>query len=253
MCLISFSWQQSEQYPFVLVANRDEFFARPTQAMHFWHDQPDILAGRDLQAGGTWLGVHQAGRFAALTNVRNSKEFGREAKSRGLLVTDFLLSDVTPEQFLQQLHLNARDYNGFNLLVGDGQTLTFYSTVEQQITHLPPGIYGLSNATLDTPWPKVSSARQKLSDWLHLRSTPLIELLHDSEIVGDELLPDTGIPLEWERGLSAQFIRMSDYGTRCSTAITLDGEGLLTVEERIFSDQGKNDQQAFQIDGFWNR
>jgi uncharacterized protein with NRDE domain len=254
MCLMSFSWQQHKQYPFVLVANRDEFFNRPTQSMHFWQDNPDILAGRDLQAGGTWLGLHRRGRFAALTNVRNPNE-QREAtttKSRGLLVTEFLNSHYRPIDFLQQLHDSSTEYNGFNLLVSDGETLAFYSTVDQSVQSLAPGIYGLSNASLDTPWPKVIKARDHLSHWIKEQHKPLIELLHNAEIVSDDQLPDTGIPLEWERGLSAQFISLPGYGTRCSTAITLNTDGQLSVEEMNFNEQGDAEKQSFQLDSFWD-
>jgi uncharacterized protein with NRDE domain len=160
MCLILIAWQAHPDYPLVVAANRDEFFARPTAAAAFWPDAPQVLAGRDLEAGGTWLGVSRQRRFAALTNYREGGRQRVDARSRGALVADFLTSRASPVAYLTQLETAAAEYNGFNLVVGDGESLAYYSNRgDGQPRWLKPGIYGLSNHLLDTPWPKLASAK----------------------------------------------------------------------------------------------
>lgn len=236
MCLILLAWQAHPDYPLVVAANRDEFFARPSLPAAFWTEAPDILAGRDLQAGGTWLGVSRQQRFAALTNYREGRRQLANAPSRGALTADFLAANSTPENYLEALARRGTDYNGFNLFVSDGRRLGYYSNRGPGPNWLAPGIYGLSNHLLDTPWPKLSAARSAFAQALtQLPATaPFFELLADKEIVADRHLPETGVPLDWERILSAVFVSSADYGTRASTLLTMHGSGLVTLIERNF-------------------
>jgi len=236
MCLILLAWQTHPDYPLVVAANRDEFFARPSAAAGFWKETPEILAGRDLQGGGTWLGVSRGLRFSALTNYREGAKQRADAPSRGALVVDFLTGESDPESYLEALSRRGADYNGFNLLVGDGQRLGYYTNKEPCPRWLSPGIYGLSNHLLDTPWPKLSAAKAAFAAALaQLPSTPsFFELLADREIVPDTHLPETGVPIEWERILSAVFVASPDYGTRASSLLTMHRSGRVTLLERSF-------------------
>jgi uncharacterized protein with NRDE domain len=237
MCLILVAWQAHPDYPLVVAANRDEFYARPSAPAGFWADAPGVLAGRDLEAGGTWLGVSRTLRFAALTNFREGGRQRPDAPSRGALVSDFLGGDDDPGSYLDSLVRRAVAYNGFNLFVGDGQRLGYYSNRD---THGPrwlaPGIYGLSNHLLDTPWPKLAAAKRAFSASLKQLPTtaPFFELLADREIVPDVHLPETGVPIEWERILSAIFVCSPDYGTRASTLLTMHRDGRVMLAERSF-------------------
>ncbi len=236
MCLILLAWQVHPDYPLVVAANRDEFFARPSAPAGFWKEAPEILAGRDLQAGGTWLGITRGQRFSALTNYREGGRQRADARSRGALVAGFLAGENDPEAYLEALHRHGADYNGFNLFVGDGRRLGYCSNREPGPRWLPPGIYGLSNHLLDTPWPKLSAAKTAFASALGQLplSTSFFELLADQEIVPDTHLPETGVPLEWERILSAIFVSSPDYGTRASTLLTLHRTGWVTLIERSF-------------------
>lgn len=236
MCLILLAWQTHPDYPLVVAANRDEFFVRPSAPAAFWTDAPDILAGRDLQAGGTWLGVSRSRRFAALTNFREGGKQDANAPSRGALVADYLAAACDPEAYLEALSKRGADYNGFNLFVGDGRRLGYYSNREPGPRWLAPGIYGLSNHLLDTPWPKLSAAKAAFAEALAQlpESAPFLQLLADREIVADAQLPETGVPLAWERILSAVFVTSPDYGTRASTLLTMEGSGRVTLLERSF-------------------
>lgn len=236
MCLILLAWQTHPDFPLVVAANRDEFFARPSASADFWLDAPGVLAGRDLQAGGTWLGVSRGQRFSALTNYREGSKQRTDAPSRGALVADFLAGEKDPEAYLESLSKHGADYNGFNLFVGDGQRLGYYSNRDTGTRWLSPGVYGLSNHLLDTPWPKLSLAKSAFADALTQLpvSAPFFELLADQEIVPDTHLPETGVPLEWERILSAVFVNSPDYGTRASTLLTMHRRGQTTLIERGF-------------------
>lgn len=236
MCLIVLAWQANPDYPLVVAANRDEFFARPSAPAGFWEDAPEIFAGRDLEAGGTWLGVSRRQRFAALTNFREGGVQLVDAPSRGALVADFLTSEDDPETFLVAMTRRHADFNGFNLFVGDGQKLGYYSNRGPAPRWLAPGIYGLSNHLLDTPWPKLSAAKTAFAKALeHLPdSARFFELLADQEIIADTHLPETGVPLEWERILSAIFVNSPEYGTRASTLLTMHRSGRITLVERRF-------------------
>lgn len=238
MCLIVVGWRVHPKFPLVVAANRDEFYARPTAAAARWSDAPEIIGGRDLEAGGTWLGVTARGRFAAVTNVREPGVAPGQI-SRGELTRNFLLGEQSAANYLAAL--DQRAYSGFNLLLGDGQALCYGSNRGPVVQKLAPGVYGLSNHLLDSPWPKLITARHKFS--AALPGLPATEqffsLLDDEEIVPDDELPNTGVALEWERRLSAIFVRSPDYGTRASTVVTVDTSGALFFEERSFGQNGQ--------------
>jgi len=234
MCLILVAWQVHPDYPLVVAANRDEFYARSTASADFWPESPQVLAGRDLEAGGTWLGITRQGRFAALTNYRDPASHKPQALSRGNLVADFLAGNTPIDAYLDTL--DAAAYNGFNLLLGDGKQLIAFSNVTMQRHALAPGVYGLSNALLDTPWPKVGAGKTALSGALATLpdETALFHLLRDATHHPDATLPATGVSLEWERLLSAAFIRSPDYGTRCSTVIKVGADGTASFDEQTW-------------------
>lgn len=251
MCLIAFSWRQFPDTPLVFVGNRDEFHDRPTAAADWWEDSPGILAGRDLKAGGTWLGLGRQGRFAVVTNFREPDgESGRH--SRGRLVTDFL-SGLDTDAYLATLERDAADYAGFNLIYYDGQNLGYFSNRGLQRRCLEPGLYALSNHFLDTPWPKVTRLKQALSRQLAKPWDPdsLAETLADRRQAPDEELPDTGIGYDWEKRLSSAFIVSPAYGTRCTTVVRLDNSGRYHFLERSFDPAGEvceNREFQFQAD-----
>ncbi len=248
MCLILFAHQISEQYPLVLAANRDEFYARLTAPMQFWEKCPDLLAGKDLQRGGTWFGVNRAGRFAALTNFRNPSGINPSAVSRGGIILDFLNSQISCAKFGEQLKRTAGRYNGHNLLYGDMEGIFCFSNVSNEIQNVSPGIHGLSNRFLDSPWPKVVKGKKTFKRCLDTELTHeiLLSLLTDREKPEDHRLPDTGVGLEWERMLSPLFIESETYGTRSSTVMTIDALNQIQVTERTYENglqDGYNDLQ----------
>ena len=249
MCLILLAWRAHPRYPLVVAANRDEFFARPTAAADFWPDAPQVLAGRDLQGGGTWLGVTRSGRFAALTNYRDPALVKAEAPSRGELVSGFLCGREAPDDFRRRIESVAAAYNGFNLLFGTGRSLHYFSNCGDGGGELGSGIYGLSNHLLDTPWPKLERGRSALQQALDHGSEPtpdaLLRLLADRTPAPDAELPDTGVPLEWERWLSPIFIAAPGYGTRSSTALVADSGGCAHMVEMTWADASRRE---FQFD-----
>ena len=223
MCLLSFQWQPHSTTPLTLVANRDEFHQRPAAPAQFWPDQPHILAGKDLSGGGTWLGVTKAGYFAALTNVRQLPAPYSGSISRGQLVLDYLIEQSNPQDYLERIHQHANQYDGFNLIVGNRQQCWYYSNRHHGgPVSLPAGLYGLSNAALDTPWRKLDAAKNCLQNWLD-QPDPQAKLLHgllqDRSTYPQALLPDTGIGQPWETLLSSAFIVSDAYGTRASTGL----------------------------------
>lgn len=240
MCLILFGYRVHPRYTLVLAGNRDEFYARPSAPMQFWEEAPMLLAGRDLQAGGTWLGVTQDGRFAAITNYRDPDQVRADAPSRGHLVSDYLKGKQSPLAYLQELAHRGDAYNGFNLLVGDTQGLFYYSNQGTAPQPLAPGYYGLSNQLLNTPWPKVQKGRNRLAALLqaHLEVQPeqLLALLQDKIQAADEHLPSTGISLEWERILSPLFIESSHYGTCSSSVLQVNVDNGVEVMEKTWAD-----------------
>lgn len=237
MCIILAAWQADSEYPLVIAANRDEVFSRPARSAAFWPDAPDLLAGRDLFAGGTWLGITRSGRFAALTNVRDPAQEKPGATSRGALVSGFLQGTTSPLDYLGEIETVGSQYNGFNLLVGDGKTLACYNNVEHRSELLAPGIHGLSNHALNTPWPKVTLATAALQTSLgKLPSTDnLFDFLRDETVADDKSLPQTGVPQEVERMLSSIFVRCRpdmDFGTRNSTVLVVGHNGQVTFDEQ---------------------
>jgi uncharacterized protein with NRDE domain len=242
MCLVLVVWRAHAQYPCLVAANRDELHARPTAGAEWWPDHPHILAGRDLEAGGTWLGVTRAGRFAALTNYRDPEQRRAGVPSRGALVADMLESGASVAEGLTHLRAAGADYNGFNLIFSDGERLGIYESARGAGRELGPGIYGLSNHLLDTPWPKVQNAKTRLEAALvGLTDTaPLLDLLRDDRPASDAQLPRTGVSLEWERLLSSAFVRAPDYGTRCSTIIRIERRGRAYFDEWSWDSVGSN-------------
>jgi uncharacterized protein with NRDE domain len=224
MCLILIAWRGAAKYPCVIAANRDELHSRPAAPAHWWRSRPPILAGRDLSAGGTWLGMTRSGRFAAHNNFRDPEQRRPGTPSRGTLVASILMSSDSLERNLERLREISASYNGFSVLFSDGERLAIYESARGSGRILGPGIYGLSNHLLDTPWPKVQTAKSRLSRALtDLGSTDaLLALLRDEAPAPDDQLPRTGVSLEWERLLSSAFVRAADYGTRCSTVLRID-------------------------------
>jgi uncharacterized protein with NRDE domain len=240
MCLVLFAHRAHTDYRLVVAANRDEWFERATAPAGFWRDAPDVLAGRDLAANGTWLGVTRTGRFAALTNFRDPASHRPDAPSRGALVSAFLTSSASPAAYLSSLGREAARYNGFSLLVGDATSLFYFSNQEGEARELAPGLYGLSNHLLDVPWPKVRAGKARLSERLNGRVSAegLLEFLDDAGEAPDGDLPDTGVGLERERQLSPLRIRAGGYGTRSSTALLVSSGGEVSFVERSFDESG---------------
>jgi uncharacterized protein with NRDE domain len=253
MCLILFAYRVHPRVKLLLAANRDEFYARPTVPAAFWTDAPEILAGRDLQGGGTWLGVTRQGRFAAITNYRDPHDIRSDAPSRGELISAFLRSWESPQEYLHSLTRRGPDYNGFNLLVGDRHELWYYSNQADDPQQVEPGIHGLSNHLLNTPWPKVERGRRELGKLLATHEEPtttaLFELLANRTRAADSDLPNTGVSLEWERKLSSLFIESPGYGTRSSTILRITGTGELRLAEKTWPDGTVREFQLQQTQG----
>lgn len=249
MCLILFQYQQHTQYKLVVAANRDEFYGRPSEKAHFWEDYPDILAGRDLQQMGTWLGVTKSGRFAGLTNFRDPSLPETGKISRGALVKDYLASDSPADQFLRALDSEA--YTGFNVLLGNLDGLYYFSNLQQELIEVPPGTHGLSNHLLNTPWPKVLKGKKRLEQYLEgvdeVDPDDLFELLHDTEQAADPHLPVSGVGLEFERILSPIFIKTPEYGTRSATVLLVDYDNRVTFAERTYDSGEFSSQQIFHF------
>lgn len=237
MCLIVFAWRPGHDVPLLLAANRDEFYARSSQPLGHWDDQPGVYAGRDLQAGGTWLGLGPNGRFAALTNIRDPRQ-PQGPRSRGELPARYLTSTLTPAEFLAQLAPQASEFSGFNLLLGNDKELWHYNPRSGAPRPLPAGVYGVSNADLDSPWPKLLRARHGLQQALSADDEALFALLADPQRAADTELPETGVGLEIERLLSSVFIASPGYGTRASTLVKVYADGSRHIHERRFGPDG---------------
>jgi uncharacterized protein with NRDE domain len=238
MCLILFAHRAHRDFPLVFAANRDEFHARPTAAARFWSDAPGVLAGRDLRAGGTWMGLATDGRWAALTNVRDPMAPLDAPRSRGELVADYLREAHEPAAFVAAVAERIAEYAGFNLVVGDAESVHYLGSRSPEPRVLPPGVYGLSNDVLDSPWPKVRDGTRELQRIVRKDGKPkvgsLFEVLARTDPAPDDLLPDTGVGRDLERMLSSSFIVGADYGTRASTVLLIDATGQATFEERSF-------------------
>lgn len=244
MCLVIFAYRKHPRYPLLLAANRDEFHARPTAPARFWEEQPGLLAGRDLEAGGTWMGITRAGRFAAITNFRDPARTAPGLRSRGELPLRFLLGSDAPGDCLRTISACDADYAGFNLLLGDSGSLWYYSNSlpvdERSPRQLGPGVYGLSNAHLDTPWPKIITGKARMRALLGGRvgHDRLGETVSDVALANETALHPLGLSAEMDRLLSAQFIITPTYGTRATTTLWLDGDGIASWRERSFDATG---------------
>ena len=240
MCILFIAVQQHPQYPLIMAANRDEFYARPTAESQFWAGHPHLLAGQDLQSGGTWMGINKDGHLAALTNFRDPSLVRDDAPSRGHLVSDYLIKPIA--NYREQLITHAQDYNGYNLLYGHWQSLHVYNNVSNQHVDLTPGVYGLSNAMLDTPWPKLSQGVEQLKQALDYSETELenalFNVLSNESLAADHDLPDTGVGHEIEKALSSIFINLEHYGTRSSTILLIDNNSEVHWREKTYASDG---------------
>ena len=258
MCILFIANKLRDDYPLIIAANRDEFYARPTAPSSFWKSHPQLLAGQDLEANGTWMGVTRNGNIAALTNVRDPHNINKNAVSRGELVANWLKQDpadikgVAQAQYLATLEKTRHQYNGYNLLFGDTKALKVYNNVNNSTHAIDTGVYGLSNADIVTAWPKVTQGVTALNDYVANKSTidkeDLFDILRHDNKADDALLPDTGIGYEWEKALSSIFIQTEKYGTRTSTLLLVDKKNTLTWKERRFSDRGETlETRAFSF------
>ena len=242
MCLLVFAWKAHPRYRLVMAANRDEFHDRPAAPLSAWQDAPAILAGRDLQSGGTWMGAARPGRYAVVTNFRELERPAAGAPSRGALVHGFLAGTDAPADYCRRLRHAGADYAGFNLLAGDVDELHYYSNRNGQSSRpLAAGVFGLSNHWLDTPWPKLLRSRSRLAGLIaadRIAPDDLFELLADREPADLDEMPDTGLPPDWERALSSPFVVHERYGTRCSTVLLIEHDGHTSLLERRFDARG---------------
>lgn len=252
MCLILLAYRTHPGLDLLVAANRDEYYDRPSTAPCFWEETPHLLAGRDLLAGGTWLGVTRQGRFGAVTNYRDPASVRNNAPSRGRLVSDFLQGEEDPFRFLEGLRTRGDLYNGFNLVLGDRKGFYWYSNRDGRILKLSPGIYGVSNRLLDTPWPKVVRGKEMLEEALQGPGSRLTEglfqILGDRTLPPDDSLPCTGVDLEWERTLSPIFISSPFYGTRSSTLLLMGKDRRALLLDRTFGPaHGPVDPRKFEF------
>jgi len=237
MCLILFAYDCHPQYKLVVAANRDEFYNRPTLPAAFWPDIPSFLAGKDLKEGGTWMGITTSGRFAAITNYRDPSYYIPHSPSRGQLVKKYLNSDHTPVNFLENLINSGLEYNGFNLLVGNFETLYYYCNRVRKIRKITPGVHGLSNNLLDVPWPKVTKGIKFLTQCIEqddIMAEDLFAIMADTEQPEEKLLPHTGISWEWEKILAPIFVSSQSYGTKSTTLLLVDHNKHVRFWERSF-------------------
>ena len=252
MCLVVFAWQSHPQYRLILAGNRDESHRRPTQDAHWWPDDESILAGRDLQAGGTWLAVSKSGRFAAVTNFREGQTGKTRRKSRGALVTDFVAGSLSPEAY--ESSIADRLYAGFSLLISDGEAMSYLSNRDELEARLDSGIYGLSNASLDTPWSKVERAKASLESLIDnggVNETELMRILADQTPADVDDIDAGDLPFEIARALTAPFIVAPDYGTRSSSTVLWGKDGVIDFCERRFDSSGKTTGESrfrFQVE-----
>lgn len=237
MCLIFLSIQKHPAYKLIVAANRDEFYERNTLPAHVWEDHSHIIGGRDGQAHGTWMAMSKGGKISMVTNYRDPNQINPQAPSRGQLVSDYLINGDKPHEYIHQVATKAKDYNGFNLIVGYPDELYYYSNYREGIEKMQPGIYGLSNHLLNTPWPKVEKGIAKMKKALasvDVDPVVLFDLLNDDQTAPDEQLPDTGVGLDRERMLSSMFIKSPNYGTRCSTVVMVDQANEVYYAERVY-------------------
>lgn len=241
MCIVNFHFQDHPMYKLIVVANRDEYYERPTKSAHFWEDEPNILAGRDLLQKGTWLGISKEGRFAAITNYRDPSmpETGRY--SRGEIIRKYLTRGIEPESFMNKLMKSRTNYGGYNIIFGNQNRLFHYNNILDESKIIDAGTHSVSNHSLNTPWPKVLKGKSNLQEYVqshqeNVHINDLFQIAADRSIAKDEELPHTGVGIEMERLLSPLFIKMENYGTRSSTILLIDKEDQVTFVERTFLD-----------------
>lgn len=240
MCLVAFAWRAHPVYRLVMAANRDEFHERPAAAMDWWPDRPQVLGGRDLEAGGTWLAASRSGRIATVTNYREDLERHHRGRSRGELVAEFVAGSSPALDYCKDLA--PEDYAGFSLLACDREHLVYVSNRGDPARRLSPGVYGLSNASLDTPWDKVTRSKGALEVLVakeRLDAEDLFAILADRAPAPSDDYAGTGLAPELARAVSAPFITANGYGTRCSTVLLLEESGTLRLHERRFDANGE--------------
>ena len=251
MCLINFQLNNHSKYKLVMAANRDEEYSRPTEAAHYWQEHPHILGGRDLRGMGTWLGITKNGRISALTNIRNTKELlSTHQKSRGHLVSSYLIGNQNPSEYLNDISKSGKDYAGFNLLVGNQDEIFYLNNYDNEVSSVNKGLHGLSNHHLDTPWPKVVKGKDGLKKIMESKDgdvEDLFRLLRDNDTAENKELPDTGLSKEIEKNLSPLFINMDKYGTRCSTVVLIDHSDNVTFVERTYSNGKQTGEEKFEF------
>ena len=253
MCLLVLAWRVHPDHALIFAGNRDERHARASAPAGFWSDAPQVLAGRDLEAGGSWLGVTSTGRFAVVTNYREGLDPPKAPRSRGGLVAEFLEGGMRADAYLSEVQSRGRDYGAFSLICGDRDGLHWYSNRGGAPAPVTPGVHGLSNHLLDTPWPKVTQSKARLTLLVEedaLTSEALFRLLADRTPAGDAALPDTGIGQELERRVSPAFVLNPVYGTRCSTLLTVHRDGSQDFAERRFDATGATlETRRFHLPG----
>lgn len=252
LCLINFAFHAHPSFPFIIAANRDEFYHRPTAEADYWIDYPFLLGGKDLEKGGMWLGITKSGRFAALTNFREILGLPIDIRSRGELVKDFLISEEEPIEYLERLERVQHEYPGFNLILGDMNDLYFFSNRSEGIVKIESGTYSLCNGSFHCSWPKVEKGKQMLEKSLNIETREdlqhyLFYHLKDSVVAPDDLLPDTGVGQKLERFLSSMFIKGDDYGTRSSTVIIGNPQGIYFTEKTYFNNNNHESDRSYYI------
>lgn len=253
MCLILLAYKSHKQYPFILAANRDEFYDRPALPVSYWHDNPSIWGGRDLEKMGSWLGITRKGRFAAVTNYRDPSRLRKDARSRGEIVSVFLNGTDSPREYVNKVKEKREIYNGFNLILGNVSCCLYYSNITNIVEELKPGIHGLSNHLLNTPWPKVVRGKEKLEQTVQDKNFPdkdrLFEILADSQKAKDQELPNTGVGIQRERMMSPIFIQSPDYGTRSSTVLLINRQNhVLFIERSRIANQNNWVENFYEFD-----
>lgn len=248
MCLVLVAWKAHPKYSLIVASNRDEYHKRPSALAHQWPSNPDITAGQDLEALGTWMGVTRSGRWAVVTNFREQTEAKEPKKSRGHLTTEYLSAGMTPELYVSGLKNDLAAYSGFNLLVGDHSSINYITNrqtekMKSEASINKPGIYGLSNHLLDTHWPKVVSGKKHLRGLIKkndvIQFEDVLQFMSEKTIPSDELLPDSGVPIERERTLSPMFIMTPDYGTRATSLLLVDNNSSeIQFSEATFDELG---------------
>ncbi|HZY80781.1 MAG TPA: NRDE family protein [Cyclobacteriaceae bacterium] len=236
MCLIFVALNHHPIYKLVVASNRDEFYNRRTAAAGYWDDFPNVVGGRDLEAGGTWMGMSTGGKISMLTNYRDPAHIMKGAPSRGHLVADYLEQEVNADDYTKLVRAKAAQYNGFNMILGTIDELWYISNYKDGITKLSNGLYGLSNHLLDSPWPKVVKGKKKLAPLLgksDINAEDLMSFLYDDERATEDL-PNTGVSPELERALSSMFIKTPNYGSRCSTVVLVDQQNKVQYTERVY-------------------